>query len=436
MQLSLEDSGERWALLGLSSVLCAILVFQASESWIADRRMRSGKLASIERGAELQPGNGEAWDRVGRFWQLDFTNPDSSMAAKAYEKAVHDDPNSSYYWMDLASAYEEMGDAKRAQEAFERAETVYPASALVSWNYGNFLVRRRDYSEGYRRIRRAVATDKGLLPLAISRTWRSSEDVNVLLNDALPATPDAYLQALDFLTSNNQPDAAVIVWKRLMALGKPLALPATFPFLDTLIGLDRPDDALRAWREALASAGLSGEAGAGQSLIWNGDFSRDLANGGLDWRWSAPLGAAASFDSAPPGVNGRSFRLDFSGGMNIDLEEPAEFVPVQPDRSYHFHAYLRTDEITSDRGVQFHLTDPNHRDAVNVLTDNFTGTRSWTAVDADLTTGPRTHFLAVRLMRTPSRMFDNKLGGTVWIAGVSLTPGGRVEPREAMSVRR
>ena len=64
--------------------------------------------------------------------------------------------------------------------------------------------------------------------------------------------------------------------------------------------------------------------------------------------------------------------------MNIDLEEPAEFVPVQPGRSYHFHAYLRTDEITSDRGVQFPLTDPNHRDAVNVLTDNFTGTRPWT----------------------------------------------------------
>ena len=45
-------------------------------------------------------------------------------------------------------------------------------------------------------------------------------------------------------------------------------------------------------------------------------------------------------------------------------------------------------------------------------------------MEADLTAGPQTHFLAVRLMRTPSRMFDNKLGGTVWIAGVSLTPGG------------
>ena len=311
MQLSLEGSGERWALLGLSSAICAILIFQASESWIADRRMRSGKLALIERGAELQPGNGEAWDRVGRFWQLDFTNPDSSMAVKAYERAVRDDPNSSYYWMDLASAYEEMGDAARAQEAFERAEAVYPASALVEWNYGNFLVRRRDYSAGYRRIQRAVATDKGLLPLAISRTWRSSEDVNVLLDEALPATPDAYLQAVDFLTSNNQPDAAVVVWKRLMGLGKPLPLPATFPFLDTLIGLDRPEDVLHAWREALASAGLSGEVGAGESLIWNGDFSRDLANGGLDWRWSAPLGAAAYFRFRAAWHNGALFQAGF-----------------------------------------------------------------------------------------------------------------------------
>ena len=300
MQLSLEGSGERWALLGLSLALCAILIFQASESWIADRRMQSGKLALIERGAELQPGNGEAWDRVGRFWQLDFTNPDSSMAVKAYEKAVRDDPNSSYYWMDLASAYEEMGDVARAQEAFERAEAVYPASALVAWNYGNFLVRRRDYSEGYRKIRRAVATDKGLLPLAISRTWRSSEDVNVLLDDALPATPDAYLQALDFLTSNQPAGRGAGRLEAADGSGKAAGAVRRV----SVSGYADRARPVRGRRARVAGSACQRRASRrvrpGESLIWNGDFSRDLANGGLDWRWSAPLGAAASFDSAPP----------------------------------------------------------------------------------------------------------------------------------------
>jgi hypothetical protein len=38
----------------------------------------------------------------------------------------------------------------------------------------------------------------------------------------------------------------------------------------------------------------------------------------------------------------------------------------------------------------------------------------------ELTTGPDTHFLLVRLLRFGSRLFDNKLSGTVWIADASL----------------
>jgi len=434
MQVSVEDAGERVLLLIASSVIAAILVFQATEIWMANRRIRSGRLASMERGAALLPGNGEAWDRVGRFWQLDFANPDSSMAVSAYERAVRDDPNSSYYWMDLAGAYEDVGDLASAQRAYERAEAVYPISALVAWNYGNFLVRRQDYFRGYQKIRKAVATDNKLTPLAISRTWRSSEDVNVLLNDALPAKTDAYLQALGFFVSINQPEEALKVWRRLMALGKPLALCDAFAFLDLLIGLDRSTDALRVWREAVASAGhpndaLANQSPANQSLIWNGDFSRDFANGGLDWRWSSPPGTSAAFDSPAPSEAGRSLRLDFSGGANVVLDAPAQFVPVQPSRAYHFRAYLRTNGITTDSGVRFWIGDPNHAGSVNVLTDNFTGSHPWTAVDADLSSGPKTHFLLVRLVRSASRMFDSKLGGTAWLSDVSLAPSSETSHR-------
>jgi len=61
---------------------------------------------------------------------------------------------------------------------------------------------------------------------------------------------------------------------------------------------------------------------------------------------------------------------------------------------------------------------------VNVASDGVTGSQPWKPVDLDVTTGPETHFLLVRLMRAPSRLFDNKLSGTAWIADVSLTPSG------------
>jgi hypothetical protein len=55
------------------------------------------------------------------------------------------------------------------------------------------------------------------------------------------------------------------------------------------------------------------------------------------------------------------------------------------------------------------------------LTPGLTGTHPWSLVDAELTTGPETRVLAIVLRRVPSRKFDNKLQGTVWVDDVSLT---------------
>ena len=72
--------------------------------------------------------------------------------------------------------------------------------------------------------------------------------------------------------------------------------------------------------------------------------------------------------------------------------------------------------------MRFSIVDPNHNEAVNALTENFMGSHPWSALDMDVTASPETHFLLVRLMRVGSRLFENKLTGTVWIADVSLIP--------------
>ena len=376
----------------------------------------------MQRGAQLLPGNAESWDRVGRFQQLDFANPDSRAAIQSYLKAVRYDPHSSFYWIDLASAYEDVGDMTGARSAFDNAESAYPISALVSWNYGNFLVRLGDYDGGYQKIQTAVRSDPTLLPLAISRTWRATGSVDDLLNKALPANHQAYVQALNFFTSFGRVDACLQVWQKLMGLGKPLPIADTLPFQDELIKADAGSEEVAAWRQSLTAAGISEQSPPNHSLIWNGDFARDFVNGGLDWRWTSPSGVSASFDSAGPSHQGRSIRLDFGGGANILLEEPAQYVAVEPGRQYHFRAWLRTDQITTESGMQISVTDPNHSRAVDFVTDSFTGSHNWTPVDADVVAGPQTHFLLVRLLRTPSRLFDNKISGTVWLSNVSLVP--------------
>lgn len=398
------------------------LCYQASRIWLAEHRIHSQQLATIERGATLEPGNAAAWDILGRHRQLDFADPDPAEAVGDYQRAIQDDPLSATLWMNLAGAYEDNGDLAGAQHAFERARAVYPLSAEVAWNYGNFLLRQDQDAAGYAEIRHAVQSDPRLLTLAISRVWRSSLDVTVLLDQVLPADVDAYVEALDFFASIRQPDAALAVWRRLLSQRQFVALPRTFPFFDELIQDDRAAEARQAWLEALSAAGMPHDPPTNHSLVWNGDFSRDFANGGLGWRWHSPLGVAIDFDTAPPSYGARTVRLDFGGGSNLDVEEPAQYVPVEPGHTYRFHAYMRTEEITTESGMRFWVTDPNHNGAVNVLSDNFMGSRPWTATDMDVTTGPETHFVVVRLRRAGSRLFENKLSGSVWIADVSLVP--------------
>ncbi len=427
MEFALVTSKARRVLLAVCAVVAAAEIVQAAWIWRANADIDSKKLTSIERGAQLIPGNAEAWDRLGRFRQWNFAHPDAAGAVHDYQRAVRVLPISPYYWIDLAIAYEQTGNSTKADLSFRRAEADYPISGEVAWQYGNFLLRQNQVAKGLDEVHRAVVRDPSLVPLAISRVWVSTHEPNVLLNRVLPKTADAYFQALDFFQSSHDIDSAMVVWKRLMALNQPFPLPKAFPFLDGLIASDRSIDAKTVWLEAVRVSGFTHGAPLGSSLIWNGRFTDPFANGGLGWRWDSPIGVAINFDDPRESAPARSVRLDFGGGNNTDLDAPFEYVPVDPSTAYRFAAYLKTDAISTESGVRFSIADPNHGGAVDVTTDNLTGTHPWTKAEADFVTGPATHFLVVRLYRPPSRLFDNELSGTAWIADLSLTPSSKRE---------
>ncbi|MGB9431071.1 MAG: hypothetical protein WBQ89_02410, partial [Candidatus Acidiferrum sp.] len=83
---------------------------------------------------------------------------------------------------------------------------------------------------------------------------------------------------------------------------------------------------------------------------------------------------------------------------------------------------MRTERISTDRGIRFEILDPRHSSSVQLMTPDVVGTNPWTLVQSDLVTGPDTHLLKITLRRIPSWKFDNKLSGTVWVDDVALTP--------------
>lgn len=417
-----EGSGRHWAVLCFAVAVSATMIYQAGKLSLAWYWENSGQPAKQIRAAELVPGNAEAWERLGEATQYSLNQANPSLAISYYLRAVRTNPLSASHWIVLANAYEATGDVSHALEAYENAKRDYPISADVAWKYGNFLLRQGQATQGLSEIHQALLNDPSLTPLAIRSVWNFDPDVNLILGSVLPANEDSDLTALNFFLGIHETQDALETWKRIVALSRQRAIDIrrTFPLLDELIAQDRADDAQRVWHEALEASRWPVAAPMDDSIVWNGGFETPIANGGLDWRFQQLPGGYVSTDSSVYHSGLESLRVGFTGGVNVDFAHVEQLEPAQPDTTYNFQAYVRTESISTDSGLHFELFDPRHEREVYVLTPNMVGTTPWTALHAKVTTGPNTHFLEVRLHRFPSRLFDNKISGAIWIDDVTL----------------
>ncbi len=418
----MEDVRKRGVVLCISAVIFVAIVYQAATLWVGWHWERSSEQSEQIRGARLIRGDAEAWDRIGEAEEANF-DASTAGAIGLLEYAVKANPLSPRNWMDLAQAYEANGDVIDANAAYQKAQQDDPISADVAWKYGNFLLRRGETTAGLEQVHRSLLGDPRLVPLAISRVWRSDPDINAMLHQVLPENAPSWFYALDFFSAQHENDAAMEIWEDITSLAKtaPIDLHAVFPFLQELISQDKVPETQRVWEEAIAAARWPSTTEATHSQVWNGGFEDPIANGGLDWRLEGGPGTYISIDSNIYHSGKKSLRVDFTGGFNVDFQGVHEIVPVEPSTTYKFEYFMRTQDISTDSGVRFEILDLNDNE-VSLMTPDLTGTSEWTLKQAEVVTGRNTHFLDMRLRRLPSQLFDNKLSGTVWIDDVSLTP--------------
>ena len=384
-----------------------------------------------ERANRIEPDNSQTLYQLGRFRQLDLDNPDIPSAISYYRRAIKLNPRSPYYKLDLAGALEMAGNNGEAESYFRAAQAAYPISAEASWKYGNFLLRQNRLPEAYAEIHRAVMVDSSLIPMAVSRVWHSDPDIHLMLDQVLPDTAEAYTQALAFLTDAQDPEAALEVWHRLIAKDPHTDWKWVFMLTDMLVTQEKFEEAGTVWRQAVAGDQDSAPAYAGNSLVYDGGFEKDISGGGFGWRQTDVMGADFDFDMDVKHSGSRSARLIFDGTENLSYEGLFQYVLVSPGTHYRFQGFLRTDQISTESGMRFEIVDPKDPQHLDVVTPNETGTLPWTLEQIDFTTGPRTHLIQIRIARRPSERLDNKLRGTVWIDDISIAPigAGNVAPK-------
>jgi tetratricopeptide (TPR) repeat protein len=413
----------RWMIFAFTSAVFLTVSVASGYAWYADQLAESSEPANWLRAAQLEPGNGEYWYKLGFNREWDLNDTDANQVVTYLTRAVTIDPRSANYWMALAGAYESAGRIQQARDAFHTALQDYPASAEAHWRFGSFLLRQGETKQAYAEIHFALQNDSRLIPLAISRVWPATHDADALLNDVLPKSVDSQQEALEAFSSDNQIEPALAVWNYMVKSGETIPINTVFLLEDALVKVRRSDDAREVWRQALIASGQPGEANTGSSLVFNGGFEYDATSGGLDWVLVPTPGVNFDYDTANPHSGKRALRLTFDGEQNPTLQIASQTVAVQPNTRYHFEGYIRTSGVTTESGLHFFIAFAGAAQPPIIL-DNFTGDHPWEKQIADFTTPSDDHLLLVQLYRPKSVRFNSNLAGSAWVDDISIVPIG------------
>ena len=106
------------AILCAAILVSAWMIEESGRFFLAWYWSRSSEISRRIRGAELIPGNANAWRYLGLSLQYNLDESDIPESIAYYQRAGRSDPRSADDWLELGSAYEANCDVTAAQTAF------------------------------------------------------------------------------------------------------------------------------------------------------------------------------------------------------------------------------------------------------------------------------------------------------------------------------
>jgi tetratricopeptide (TPR) repeat protein len=307
---------------------------------------------------------------------------------------------------------------------------------LIRWQAGNFYLLHGNLQKMYECFKMACDYDIGKLRIAIQIAWKADPNHAEIDEKLIPAKLPARLLYLDFLVDRGELNLAIETWERSLhdrvPEGFEYHVSAAFGLIDRLLAINRVEDALLVWKEALQKANESSTdsrfvwEGAGirpaeppVNLVWNGSFEDQILRGGFDWRYSSTDEVEFAIDMNDKIDGLKSLRLTF-GGTNIDLSNLRQIVPVLVPGSYLLEFYAKTENLTTDQRPYIVIQGVPEMQAVTLKTEFFPESSPWQKYSFPFTVKAGAKALEIVLWRNPSGKFDNRLKGSLWLDEVSI----------------
>lgn len=379
---------------------------------------------NLSAGIRVNPQNPQLWTSYGRHLLVNRSAAESSRAVEHFKHALKLNVFDSVSWDGLIDAQQQTDTADVAASsltAWLKVEPIYPEA---SWRLGSFQVFSGNIEEAFDHLMSAAKADKRLWVPMFDLAWKVNPDANLILQSLVPDTNDANEGYFQFLLGSNRLTEARPVWTRVRARKNRRAIDWGTIYVTSLVDARMAKEATEVWNEVLNDSDRAVAKPAGD-LLTNGDFEAEMPNAGLDWRLYLVPGYQINLDDTTSKTGLRSLRVSFDGSVNSDFVGVAQYVPVRPNRSYRFRAFLKLEGITTESGVRLFVqsVDGPPDQSFSKSAENLIGTLPWTEQSLDFRTGSETSWVIVVLKRFPSTQIqNNKIRGTVWIDNASVKP--------------
>lgn len=343
---------------------------------------------------------------------------DLARAEAAALSAVRFSPWNSNNQLLLASVRNLQGDLVTTETAMRAAVKLAPHSAQAHWQLANLLVRQDKLDEAIQEFRFAVATDSGsiLLPGAMDVVWNISEANADKLAQVVGNDPQKRLLLAQYLLKQSRLTEAAAIYKSIARVTL-LDSPAATEFLTALIASGQIELAKDLWEHLIAA-----EKSAGDQLLYNGGFEKELVSAlsQFDWKIAHSEYAILSLDTAVAHSGKRSLRINLTGRDTTVLgKELNQTVMVKPGTRYRLECYARTDKLITTEALHVVVLDS----ATPIASSNpiTTGTSDWQPYTLDFVTSTKSKTVQVRIKRTPRFSYDEPSKGSVWLDDFTLT---------------
>jgi hypothetical protein len=249
---------------------------------------------------------------------------------------------------------------------------------------------------------------------------RTDQPVVEVLRSTIPDQPEPLIAYFRYELGNANPDDLSAVWQRLKER-KLVDSNLLAAYVRGLVNRQQLDEAVNVRASFLSDA--QPRDGSNPNAVFNGGFEESFTETDLDWKITPRGGVQVERVEGDTIAGDYALRILFGGGENVDFRDVTQDFVARPGR-YRCSASLRSEALTTDQGVSLRIYDPADRRRLDLASEPISGTADWKPVTIDFSVSGSSRLLRIGVFRRPSRMFDNKISGSVWLDDVQCVVNG------------